>query len=206
MQQWKQTCAVEVSIVQGVQGLSDLLRGLLNIGLDSGGLAHWGQQIDWAFKQHGSVYPHYKEWRQFYLKMSNNFRSRTFENALSLRWNLTTPNDAQFVSQTVVETMEPGQSQSVAVTMQNTGVSTWTRSASYRLGSQAPQDNIIWGTNRVRASDRCFAWQASYLYIQYCSADEGYRIGKTVFFEWERTRVCRVVWSCYTVSPHPNCS
>jgi len=30
----------------------------------------------------------------------------------------------------------------------NEGTSTWTSAANYRLGSQAPQDNTTWGTNR----------------------------------------------------------
>ena len=33
--------------------------------------------------------------------------------------------------------------------MKNTGTSTWTISNNYRLGSQNPQDNLIWGLNRV---------------------------------------------------------
>src|SRR5207253_2652947 len=37
----------------------------------------------------------------------------------------------------------------VSVTMQNTGGTTWTAAGAYRLGSQNPQDNTTWGTNRV---------------------------------------------------------
>lgn len=37
----------------------------------------------------------------------------------------------------------------VRVTATNTGSTTWTPADAYRLGSQAPQDNLIWGTNRV---------------------------------------------------------
>ena len=91
MQQWNQTASIEISIVQGVQSLRELLRGLLNIGLKGGGFAHWGQNIDWAHESRGSSYPRYAQWRQIYAKMSNNFTSRTFENGLSSRWNLTTP-------------------------------------------------------------------------------------------------------------------
>ena len=35
------------------------------------------------------------------------------------------------------------------VAMQNTGTATWTQGGGYRLSSQAPQDNSIWGRNRV---------------------------------------------------------
>jgi hypothetical protein len=37
----------------------------------------------------------------------------------------------------------------VSVAATNVGSTTWTSGAGYRLGSQAPQDNIAWGTNRV---------------------------------------------------------
>src|SRR5207237_1324496 len=43
----------------------------------------------------------------------------------------------------------PGQTYAVSVTMQNTGTTTWTAAGAYRLGSQNPQDNTTWGTNRV---------------------------------------------------------
>jgi FAD/FMN-containing dehydrogenase len=97
MQQWYQTCTVEISILQGVQGLPELLTELFRMGFDLGGLPHWGQQLDLGGVQgHGSLYRQYAQWRQVYAKMSNNFTARTFENELSSRWNLTTanPNDA----------------------------------------------------------------------------------------------------------------
>ncbi len=58
-------------------------------------------------------------------------------------------DDAAFVSQTgVPEVMLAGDRATVTVRMRNTGRTTW-RSASYRLGSQRPQDNEIWGLARV---------------------------------------------------------
>ena len=45
--------------------------------------------------------------------------------------------------------MDAGQSYLVSVTMQNNGSNTWTQAERYRLGSQNPQDNMIWGFNRV---------------------------------------------------------
>jgi thermolysin len=57
------------------------------------------------------------------------------------------PN-ATFVSQSVPTSMTAGQSYSVSVTMRNSGTKTWTSDV-YRLGSQNPQDNTVWGFNRV---------------------------------------------------------
>jgi RHS repeat-associated protein len=59
------------------------------------------------------------------------------------------PNSATFISHSVPTSMVAGQSYSVSVTMQNTGTNTWTSASLYRLGSQNPQDNGIWGTGRV---------------------------------------------------------
>lgn len=59
------------------------------------------------------------------------------------------PYAAAFVSQTVPGSMVAGQSYNVSVTMQNTGSNTWTSANSYRLGSQNPQDNMIWRNGRV---------------------------------------------------------
>ncbi|MGZ4830179.1 MAG: hypothetical protein ACXV78_11095 [Candidatus Angelobacter sp.] len=44
-----------------------------------------------------------------------------------------------------------GRSFPVTITMKNTGITTWTSAGSnpHRLGSQDPQDNTAWGTNRV---------------------------------------------------------
>lgn len=45
--------------------------------------------------------------------------------------------------------MMPGAVATVDVSALNTGSTSWTPALNYRLGSQAPQDNTIWGTNRV---------------------------------------------------------
>jgi hypothetical protein len=37
----------------------------------------------------------------------------------------------------------------VSITMKNVGNTTWTAGSAYRLGSQNPQDNMMWGLNRV---------------------------------------------------------
>jgi len=61
-------------------------------------------------------------------------------------------NDAQFVSQSVPATLTAGQSVAVSVTMRNTGTTTWTEAAQYRLSSQGPPDNTVWGVNRATLS------------------------------------------------------
>jgi hypothetical protein len=45
--------------------------------------------------------------------------------------------------------MESGKKTTIQVTMKNTGTETWTEGGLYRLGSQAPQDNMTWGVGRV---------------------------------------------------------
>jgi hypothetical protein len=59
-------------------------------------------------------------------------------------------SNAAFVRQSVPATMVTGQSYGVSVTMRNTGTSTWIPSGSnrFRLGSQNPQDNTVWGSSR----------------------------------------------------------
>ncbi|WP_224242999.1 NBR1-Ig-like domain-containing protein [Hyalangium gracile] len=46
-------------------------------------------------------------------------------------------------------TVQKGTYFTAVVTMKNTGGSTWTDTAGYRLGSQNPQDNTTWGRGRV---------------------------------------------------------
>src|SRR6266487_1637250 len=45
--------------------------------------------------------------------------------------------------------MAPGSQATVDVQAINTGSTSWSPGLNYRLGSQAPQDNTTWGTNRV---------------------------------------------------------
>jgi hypothetical protein len=58
-------------------------------------------------------------------------------------------NAAQFIAQSAPSTMTAGQSYPVSVTMRNTGTTTWSAAQLYRLGSQSPQDNGVWGRARV---------------------------------------------------------
>lgn len=62
------------------------------------------------------------------------------------------PNPAAFVSQSVPSSMVTGEKYQVSVTMRNAGTNTWTPIGTqyYALGSQSPQDNQIWGLNRIK--------------------------------------------------------
>ncbi len=64
---------------------------------------------------------------------------------------VTPPQKATFVTQTPPPVLlTPGQAYNVSVTMQNTGISTWTSGGTpQRLGSQNPQDNTVWGLGRI---------------------------------------------------------
>jgi hypothetical protein len=62
--------------------------------------------------------------------------------------------DAAFVSQSVPRTMTAGKPVEVSVTFRNTGTATWAAKENYRLGSQNPQDNTIWGFGRVDPASR----------------------------------------------------
>ena len=63
--------------------------------------------------------------------------------------NATTGNAALFLSQSVPATMLPGSAQSVSVQMLNTGSNTWRQAGGYKLGSQAPANNLTWGLAEV---------------------------------------------------------
>ncbi|MDV3294047.1 MAG: glycoside hydrolase family 99-like domain-containing protein [Nitrososphaerales archaeon] len=59
------------------------------------------------------------------------------------------PNGAVIADWHAPQRMVTGGVALVNVTVRNTGTTTWTRSAGYKLGSQNPQDNTVWGLNRV---------------------------------------------------------
>lgn len=72
----------------------------------------------------------------------------TFSNAVNVyglrQW-------AKYVSSAYPQVVAPGAAFTAQVTLLNAGTTVWAP-GSYRLGSQAPQDNTIWGTNRVSLS------------------------------------------------------
>jgi hypothetical protein len=78
MQRWAPTCTVEISAVQGVRGLHELLTVLFRRGFNLGGLAHWGQELDLGVQGHGSLYARYGQWRRIYAKMSDGFAKKLF--------------------------------------------------------------------------------------------------------------------------------
>jgi hypothetical protein len=61
-------------------------------------------------------------------------------------------DDAQFVSQSVPTTLNPGETRPVSVTLRNSGSSTWTQASNHKLGAQNPQDSTVWGDGRVMLS------------------------------------------------------
>ena len=58
-------------------------------------------------------------------------------------------NNAQFVTQSGPGIMFATESYTMSITMRNIGNTIWTAGAGYKLGSQNPHDNMIWGLNRV---------------------------------------------------------
>ena len=59
--------------------------------------------------------------------------------------------DAQVIATSVPSSMVTGQSYNVAITMKNTGNTTWNPPL-YRLGAFNPQDNLIWGIGRTEVA------------------------------------------------------
>ena len=62
-------------------------------------------------------------------------------------------NNAQFISQNVPTAMEAGNYYTVSVLFNNNGITKWSTSTYYNLGSQNPSDNTVWGLNRVSVGD-----------------------------------------------------
>jgi GH25 family lysozyme M1 (1,4-beta-N-acetylmuramidase) len=60
-------------------------------------------------------------------------------------------DSSSVVSSSVPVGVLPGQTFTATITMKNEGTTTWTNTGAnaYKLGSQSPQDNTTWGTNRV---------------------------------------------------------
>src|SRR5262249_40511431 len=60
-------------------------------------------------------------------------------------------NSASLVSASIPTTVATGATFSATITMKNNGGTAWTNTGAnpYRLGSQSPQDNTTWGTNRA---------------------------------------------------------
>ena len=66
---------------------------------------------------------------------------------------LSAQNNAQFISQTVPDTIIAGESFTFSITFKNTGTTLWTPDDKYRLGTQATQDNQFFGVGRLFLTD-----------------------------------------------------
>ncbi len=64
------------------------------------------------------------------------------------------PYRAAFLSQSVPTQMVAGQRYEVSLVFRNTAPPEWNAEQQFRLGSQAPRDNTLWGTNRVELPGR----------------------------------------------------
>jgi hypothetical protein len=74
------------------------------------------------------------------------------ESTPSMTVSVTQPtNNSEFISQTVQTVLSPGQTFNASFIFKNTGTSIWMPNGdhSWWLGSEKPQDNNIWGTNRA---------------------------------------------------------
>ena len=61
-------------------------------------------------------------------------------------------DNAQFISQTVPTTVQSNQTFNVQLTFKNIGTTTWLENEEIRLGSKSPDNNSIWGVNRMYLS------------------------------------------------------
>lgn len=81
---------------------------------------------------------------------------------------LSAQNDAQFVSQSDIQTINAGESFSYSITFKNTGTTTWALGNNYNLGVQGPQDNTIWLTsNRVSLPNNVPPGQEVFFWLRY---------------------------------------
>ena len=149
MQRWLQTCAVEVSATRGVRRMPELIQEVYRAGLRTGGLPHWGQQLDFGVQGYpqgyGGVYPDHHRWRGAYARMSSNFTRNTFATQLSDRWNLTTPDDAEQLPPIAAPAeVVQGQPARFVVTMRNRGVSAWAPGQGIVLAPEESPDTAAW--------------------------------------------------------------
>ena len=72
------------------------------------------------------------------------------ENSLTSNMPISpTVSGAKIISQNVPTVISPGATVSVNITVQNTGLTSWTKADGFQLGSQHEQDNTTWGTNSI---------------------------------------------------------
>ena len=96
-------------------------------------------------------------------------------------------DNAKFISQTqTIPTLTTGQTTTISIVMQNTGKTTWTKANNYKLGSQNPQDNLIWSLSRVEldSNDRISpGQQKKFTFIITAPSTPG-----TYNFQWKMLR------------------
>ena len=63
------------------------------------------------------------------------------------------PNTSKFVDIDIQSSTTAGATVPVSITFENTGTTTWTKSDGYKLGSTFPENNTIWGINRIELED-----------------------------------------------------
>ena len=59
-------------------------------------------------------------------------------------------NSSQYISQTAPSEVSANEVFTATVTFKNTSAIAWTTATNYRVGTQSPQDNTLWGFNRVQ--------------------------------------------------------
>ena len=68
--------------------------------------------------------------------------------------NTSLGNGSEFVfQQNIPLNMDLDEVLSISITIKNIGETTWTKAGGYKLGSQNPQDNSLWGINRIDLLD-----------------------------------------------------
>jgi hypothetical protein len=82
-------------------------------------------------------------------KATDNAGAATTSSAITITVATSLSNNAVVVSVSIPASMTVRQTYQASVAMRNSGTTTWTAAASYKLGSQNPQDNTRWGMNRV---------------------------------------------------------
>ncbi len=74
------------------------------------------------------------------------------DNVMFIPWISTAAIDSLCIGITAPNQIIAGRQATINVVMKNIGQNTWTEADNYRLGSQNPQDNLVWGLNRINMS------------------------------------------------------
>lgn len=92
-------------------------------------------------------------------------------------------NAAEFISQNLPVSLAVGERAQVSLTVRNSGSSTWTPAAGYKLGSQNPQDNSLWtgGTRLYLAADEAVAPGEEKIFTFFIQAPD---LPGTYAFQW----------------------